>query len=329
MTDQDAVQAQTCQDPFETQSNWPEKARNAVVRRGIKLVCGSADFVPTSAASDVSLVSAGLRFLGLKILRGIGVRNFIARSGLGYEFLCHVGDLSEYPFYHRRAYEKELALCCGWLKHEDSSPVIYDVGANTGFISTHLAQMLASQSPQIYAFEPVPTTFEKLQASVTRLGVQGTVYPVALALNDIPGSLRIAVSKRNSLISRVIPDQAAPFLDDEQIVCTRGTTLDHFGAEKGVQPTLIKMDIEGSEVAALCGARDLLSREDRPGIAFSPRNTMNPFVVTTTSPARSVGSLRKGPSGPSPPLAASIAAMTSCGDGASGPRLSTSTGGRR
>src|SRR5947208_8688197 len=60
MTDQDAVQAQTCQDPFETQSNWPEKARNAVVRRGIKLVCGSADFVPTTAASDVSLVSAGL-----------------------------------------------------------------------------------------------------------------------------------------------------------------------------------------------------------------------------------------------------------------------------
>ena len=44
---------------------------------------------------------------------------------------------------------------------------------------------------------------------------------------------------------------------------------------------------------------------------------MNPFVVTTTSPARNVGSLRKGPSGPSPPLAASIAAMTSCGDGAS------------
>lgn len=268
MIDQDALQAQTYPQPLEIQPSWPNKARNAIVRRGIKLVCGSADFVPTTAASDVSLVSAGLRFLWLRALRAIGIQNFVATSGLGYEFLCHVGDLSEYPFYHRRAYEKELALCRGWLKHVDSSPVVYDVGANIGFISTHLAQMLASQSPQIYAFEPVPTTFEKLQASVTRLGVQGTVYPVALGLSDKPGSLRIALSRRNSLISRVIADEAAPFLEAEQIVCARGITLDQFSAEKGLQPTLIKMDIEGSEVAALLGARGLLSREDRPSILF-------------------------------------------------------------
>jgi FkbM family methyltransferase len=203
----------------------------------------------------------------LRALSTIGVQNFVAKSGLGYDFLCHVGDLSEYPFYHRRAYEKELALCRGWLRQFDSA-VVYDLGANIGFISTHLAQMLASQRPRIYAFEPVPITYAKLQASVARLGVHDTVYPVALGLNDTPGPLRIALSRRNSLVSRVITDEVTPVGDIEEIVCGRGTTLDQFSAEKGVQPTLVKMDIEGSEVAALRGARNLLSREDRPSILF-------------------------------------------------------------
>jgi FkbM family methyltransferase len=129
----------------------------------------------------------------------------------------------------------------------------------------------AQRSParaRIYAFEPVPITYAKLQASVDRLGVHDTVYPVELGLNDTPGPLRIALSRRNSLVSRVINDEVTPVAEVEQIVCGRGTTLDQFSAEKGVQPTLIKMDIEGSEVAALRGARNLLSREDRPSILF-------------------------------------------------------------
>jgi len=205
--------------------------------------------------------------LWLRALAGIGLRHFVARSGLGYEFVCHIGDLSEYPFYHPRAYEKELALSLGWLR-QVARPAVYDLGANVGFISTHLAQMLADQAPKIYAFEPVPATFAKLEISVNRLGVHDTVRPVPLALSDTSGPLRIAFSRRNSLVSHVVTDQAAREIQGEQIVCARGTTLDEFSAETGVQPALMKMDIEGSEVAALRGAKDLLSREDRPSILF-------------------------------------------------------------
>jgi FkbM family methyltransferase len=203
--------------------------------------------------------------LWLRALKSIGLQNFIARSGLGYEFVCHIGDLSEYPFYHPRAYEKELALCHGWLRHA-ATPVVYDLGANVGFISTHLAQMLANQAPKIYAFEPVPATFSKLEVSVSRLGVHAAVHPVPFALSDSPGTLRIAFSRGNSLVSRVVTDHTSS--PGEQIVCARGTTLDEFSAELGVQPTLMKMDIEGSEIAALMGAQNLLSREDRPSVLF-------------------------------------------------------------
>jgi FkbM family methyltransferase len=250
-----------------TLSDWRQRLRTVVVKRGIKLVCGTPDFVPTSAASDVSIISGGLRLGWLRALGLIGVSQFAATSGLGHRFVCHIGDLSEYPFYHPRAYEKELALCASWLKQTDA-PVVYDLGANVGFISTHLAQMLAGEVAQIYAFEPVPATFAKLQTSVSRLGLQDVVRPIPFALGDNPRTVRMALSRRNSLVSHVIPDRSVGDADAAAIVSAQSTTLDQFSSETGTQPALIKMDIEGSEAAALRGARHLLSRDDRPAILF-------------------------------------------------------------
>ena len=130
--------------------------------RGIQMMCGSTVDVSADAAADIPLVRAAVRLSWLKALNAVGVTTFIATSKIGYEFVCHTGDLANFPFYHPRAYQAELELCATWLQGEDR-PVIYDVGANGGFFSTHLAQMLAGRTPRIYAFEPVPDTFAKLR----------------------------------------------------------------------------------------------------------------------------------------------------------------------
>jgi hypothetical protein len=52
-----------------------------------------------------------------------------------------------------------------------------------------------------------------------------------------------------------------------------GITLDQFSASNDAFPDLIKMDVEGSEVAALRGAARLLSRDDRPAILFEHNPT--------------------------------------------------------
>src|SRR6202171_5985975 len=139
--------------------------RTRIVWRGVRAVCGPSTTIPTSAAANIPLLSASLRFAWLKVIGAAGIRNFVTRSGLGFDFVCHVCDLSEHTLHNRRAYENERALCAAWL-HDENEPVVFDIGANVGFVSTQLAQMLAARSPTIYAFEPVPTTFAKLVKSL-------------------------------------------------------------------------------------------------------------------------------------------------------------------
>lgn len=247
-------------------AGWRDQLRSRIVNHGIRLVYGSSYDIPNSAADDVSLISGGLRMAWLRALGAIGVKNVVASSGLGYEFVCHIGDLAEYPFYHRRAFEKELAICAAWLRDEDK-PVVYDVGANVGFISTHLAQMLAGRSPQIFAFEPVPMTFIRLVQSVIRLGLGDRVHAVAAAVTDSPRPVRIAYARWNSLEAQVVSDTSELGLDD-CVAYAAGITLDDFGVSTRTHPALVKMDVEGCEVAALRGAQRLLARENRPAILF-------------------------------------------------------------
>jgi FkbM family methyltransferase len=242
-----------------------QRLRTRIVSRGIQMVYGSADVSP-EAAADISLVSAAARFAWQKALGAVGVKSFVTTSAMGYDFVCHTGDLASYPFYYRRAYQSELQLCAGWLQ-EEHRPVVYDVGANDGFLSTHLAQMLSGAMPRIYAFEPVPTTFAKLVQSVNRLELHGSVHPVPAAVVDRPGSVRISYSERNSLEAQVTP-RGLNLRVGDRIALAKAITLDGFCSSAGVFPSLVKIDVEGSEVAVLRGARGLLSRPDRPAILF-------------------------------------------------------------
>ncbi|HEX2216801.1 MAG TPA: FkbM family methyltransferase [Xanthobacteraceae bacterium] len=226
-----------------------------------------------------------MRLAWLRSLGAIGVKNFKAGSGLGYDFVCHIGDLAEFPFYHRRAFEKELALCAAWLRDEPE-PVVYDIGANVGFVSTHLAQMLAGRSPKIYAFEPMPTTFARLVKSVQRLGLNEFVHPIAAAVIDESRPVCVSFPQRNSLMAHVVQD-ASEVRAGEGFAYAVGITLDQFYAGVNARPALLKIDVEGSEVAVLRGARDLLSRHDRPALIFE----YNP--ITLAECGATVESLRE------------------------------------
>lgn len=268
--------------------NWRRRLRTHIVTRGIRIMCGNSVAFSADYALDFPLVRGAARLVWLKALGALGVKSFVTTSGLGYDFVCHTGDLANHPFYDRRAYRAELELCFAWLQ-DDDSPVVYDVGANDGFISTHLAQMLAGRTPNIYAFEPTPTTHAKLMQSVERLGLNDSVHPVAAAVIDEPRPVQVCYSERNSLLAQIRPPGLTP-QRGEKIAEAESVTLDGFSSSIGLLPKLLKIDAEGSEVAVFRGAQKVLSRPDRPAILFecNPKALAEcgESVATLTDPLR-------------------------------------------
>ena len=148
-------------------------------------------------------MSTVLRQAYLRLCKGLGKKRITSKSGIGHPFVCHLGDfLGENPFYNREAFRTELEVCASWLRTENK-PIVFDVGANVGFWSTHLAQMIDTQSPEIYAFEPVPSTFCKLRESVEDLSLESSVFPIAVAITDRPRSLRLSYSPQDSLFAQI------------------------------------------------------------------------------------------------------------------------------
>jgi FkbM family methyltransferase len=245
-------------------SDWWQELRMRIIELGIHMLWGKSAF-PATMAADVSLLSGAWRMAWIRTLGAIGVQQFAAKSGLGYDFVCHVGDLAEYPYYHRNAFRDELAVCTAWLR-EEQAPVVFDVGANVGFFATQLAQMLAGQSLEIYAFEPVPMTFVKLVQSVNWLGLNDRIHPIAAAVLDDQHPVHLSFSDQNSLYAQVAA-QGRPRAGDA-LAQAPSVTLDDFQSFVGARPALLKIDVEGSEVAVLRGARRLLARADRPAVLF-------------------------------------------------------------
>jgi FkbM family methyltransferase len=174
-----------------------------------------------------------------------------------------LGDLSEFPYYHRKAHQRELIICAEWLSRLDC-PIVYDVGANTGFFVTQLAQMTRNKAPHFYAFEAIPQTFSMLRATIRRLGLEQTIEPISVAVLDRAGRAQLKCYDRNSLLARVVADAPTESADT---ISVDAVTLDSFCEATGTIPSFLKIDVEGAEPAVLRGAKCLLAR-NRPAVLF-------------------------------------------------------------
>jgi len=219
-------------------------------------------------------MSTTARRYWLKLLRGIRVKHFRARSGIGVPYICHLGDFSgEVPFYDRNHSAAEILLMAQWCRQVEK-PVVFDVGANNGFIATQLAQLLRERAPRIFAFEPVPSTFLSLSRSVSALRLQQLVFPICCAISDKPGANTIAYNPRESLFAQVGNDTSNPRVGSNLAYCAT-LRLDDIVSCLGVTPTLLKIDVEGSELQVLRGIGILLDGPDAPAICLE----WNPVTI--------------------------------------------------
>ncbi|MEJ7783662.1 MAG: FkbM family methyltransferase [Solirubrobacteraceae bacterium] len=132
--------------------------------------------------------------------------------------------------------------------------VLYDIGANIGLVALHAAAICST-----VAFEPDPDTFGRLErnrelnralsVSVRRLAVSDEDRVVTLFTDGVEGTSASLVHQRR----------------EEGAVEVQARTLDSMAAEGALpRPTVIKLDIEGAEILALRGGRELLTGENAP-----------------------------------------------------------------
>jgi FkbM family methyltransferase len=138
---------------------------------------------------------------------------------------------------------------------------VVDVGANFGWYST-LCAAAAGPAGKVFAFEPVPSTYQRLLENLRHNQFATRVTAVRSAVGQQQGEVTVYVFDHlsHSCASLSTLDQ-----DQYQAVSAPLIDLDSFLAAKHVENVdFLKCDVEGSELAVLQGCRKLLSKPDAP-----------------------------------------------------------------
>jgi FkbM family methyltransferase len=155
-------------------------------------------------------------------------------------------------------YEQDVTLWFDRLMERSQAKVVYDVGANCGWFAVRAAQAGAA----VRAFEPVPATADVLERN---LRGAADAQIVRAAVGAEPGTALMHLyssSGNNSLVERNLPEgHALRHTGRHEVDIVR---LDDVVDGAGFPaPELVKIDVEGFELAVLRGARETL-RAHRP-----------------------------------------------------------------
>ncbi len=125
--------------------------------------------------------------------------------------------------------------------------VVLEVGANIGYYALIEARICK----KIYAAEPHPKNFERLQTNIA-LNNYTNIEPYNLAFASQDGPIAMQCSDLSNWHSCKDIDDAAP-----GVINVKGQTIDSF-VEGKLAPSFIKMDVEGFEGHVLRGAQKTL-----------------------------------------------------------------------
>jgi FkbM family methyltransferase len=147
--------------------------------------------------------------------------------------------------------------------------VVVDLGANIGYF-TLLAARLVGKKGKVYAFEPEPINYSLLTKNI-KLNRYDNVVPEQKAVSNVKGMIKLFLSDKDTgahtlrqhhVEREFATKQFGAFVEVESVV------LDDYFKNRERSIDVIKMDIEGAEVAALSGM-DRILKENQDLKIFS------------------------------------------------------------
>ncbi len=164
-------------------------------------------------------------------------------------------DLQTEKDYWLGTYEPELQDAIA--DYVQPGMVVYDVGANIGYISLMLARKTGLNG-RVFSFEALPANLERLRANLALNEFASVVAVVPAAVIETSRPVRFLVGPSGGM-GKAEGSAGRQEVDYPEAIETMGISLDDFVFKSGnPAPDVVKMDIEGGEVLALPGMRRLL-----------------------------------------------------------------------
>lgn len=136
---------------------------------------------------------------------------------------------------------------------------VIEAGANAGAYTILFAQWVGP-SGRVVAFEPDPFASVGLASHIALNRVQDRVVAVQAAVADERARRLRFASFESSGISRLAKDQELPGTRVQEV---DAISIDRYCEARGLTPSVIKIDVEGAELAVLRGARRTIARAGR------------------------------------------------------------------
>ena len=161
-------------------------------------------------------------------------------------------------------YESEKLMTTLFTKLITEGMIVVDIGAHVGYY-TLLAARAVGDKGKVFCFEPEPSNYALLLKNIERNSYNNVVL-VQKAVTNSTGHVKLFLARDPSghSIGSDNPHQRAILVDS--------TTLDDFFVCREYPIHIIKIDVEGAEMAVLQGMRNIIAKNQQLNIftEFNP-----------------------------------------------------------
>jgi FkbM family methyltransferase len=173
----------------------------------------------------------------------------------------------------------ETAVQEAMVRHLGPGDVFYDIGANLGFFSLLGAHLVGLNQGRVYAFEAAPDNAAAIRANAALNGIPNvSVIDKAVSSNAGTGRLQIVDDQSWSKLEEYGEHPYTERTIDVELVAID----DLLRSGELAPPTVVKIDVEGAEIAVLDGMRETLERY-QPAVICELHDTHRGFLEVMSS----------------------------------------------